>query len=112
MAAGGVAFVGGAAGIGGDDLDRLEGNIELFGGDLQERGLDALAEFDLAGEDRDRAVGVDADPGVEIGRSCEAARRLWRRRCCRRASCAKASDSEKLTTSAPPPASTLAAIEN
>ncbi len=65
MAAGGIAFIGGAAGIGGDDRQRLEGNVELFGGDLLEGGLETLAEFGLAGERGNAAVGVDANPGIE-----------------------------------------------
>ena len=51
---------------------------ELFGGDLDERGLDALPELGLAGEDRDRAVRVDADPRIEHRRVLEAARKLRR----------------------------------
>ena len=43
----------------------LERQVELFGRDLRKRGDDALAELDLAGEHRARAVRVDADPGVE-----------------------------------------------
>ena len=42
--------------------DALEVDVELVGGDLRERGADALAELDLAAEDRHRAVGVDAQP--------------------------------------------------
>ena len=49
-------------------------DLELLGGDLDQRGPDALAELRLAGEDGDRAVGVDADPGVEEARVVEAAR--------------------------------------
>jgi hypothetical protein len=67
MAAGGVALVRREFGIGGNDLQRLEGHAQLFGGDLLERGLEALAELRLAGESRDAAVGIEADPGVEIG---------------------------------------------
>ncbi len=79
VAAGGVAFIGGAACIGRDHLQRCEGNVELFGGDLLKRRLETLTEFDLAGEDRDAAVGVDANPGIEERRRCEAARRFRRR---------------------------------
>ena len=80
MAAGGVAFIGGAPCVGGDHLDGFKGNVELFGRDLLERRLEALAKFDLAGEGRDAAVGIDPDPGIEIGRRREAARRLLCRR--------------------------------
>ncbi len=62
-------------------VDARERHIELLGRDLRERGHDALAELDLAGEHGDRAVGVDADPGIEhaVGlRGCRAAApRSW-----------------------------------
>src|SRR5581483_12116694 len=54
--------------------------VELFGRNLLERGLETLAEFGLAGKRRDAAVGIDADPGIEIGRSRKTAGRFWRRR--------------------------------
>ena len=89
-------------------------NVEFFRGDLLKGGLEALAELGLAGEDRDAAVGIDADPGIEIGRALQAAGQLWRRagggrvpaRLARRRR-----PSEKLTTSAPPPASTRRRVE-
>ena len=74
MAAGSIAFIGGAAGIGGDDRQRCKGHVEFFGGDLLKRGLEALTEFGLAGEHGDAAVGVDANPGIEERRLVEAAR--------------------------------------
>ncbi len=89
MAAGGIAFVRGQRRVGGDKRDAVEIDVELFRGDLHERSLDALAELGFAGEDRDRPVCVDADPGVEIRRLLKAAgerrrvhcRRRGRRRC-------------------------------
>ena len=78
MAAGGIAFVGGAARIGRDYFQRREGDIEFFRGDLLKGGLETLAEFGLAGERGDAAVGIDADPGIEIWRLCKAARRFRR----------------------------------
>ena len=80
MAAGSIAFIGGELRVGGDDLQRREGNVEFFSRDLLEGGLETLAEFGLAGEYRDRAVGIDPDPGIEIGRRREASGRFWRRR--------------------------------
>ena len=76
MAAGGVAFIRGQAGIGRDDLQRCKGNVEFFGRDLLERGLEALAEFGLAGEHGDAAVGIDPDPGIEKWRRRQAAGRV------------------------------------
>jgi hypothetical protein len=55
VAAGGVAFIGGQFGVRGDYLQRSEDDIELLGGDLLERGLEALSQFRLAGEDRDES---------------------------------------------------------
>ncbi len=52
-------------GVAGDHRDARERQVELFGRDLRERGQDALAELDLAGEDGGGAVGIDAEPGVE-----------------------------------------------
>src|SRR5580704_6739320 len=79
MAAGGVALIGGAARIGRNHLDGFEGNVEFLGRDLLEGGLKTLAEFDLAGEGRDAAVGVDADPGIQIGSRGKTAWRFRRR---------------------------------
>ena len=81
VAAGGIAFIGGQLGVGGDDLQRRKGNVEFFGGDLLERGLETLAKLGLAGEHRDRAVGIDPYPGIEVGRRRKATRG-FRRRCC------------------------------
>ena len=52
---------------------RSKRQVELFRRDLRQRRDDALAELDLAGEDRRVAVGVDADPGVEHAVVIEAA---------------------------------------
>src|SRR6185295_13877460 len=49
---------------------------ELLGGDLHERGLDALAELGLAGEHGHEPLCVDADPAVEERLGLEAARQL------------------------------------
>ena len=74
------------AGVAGDHLDAVERQVELLGRDLGERGQDALAELDLAGEDGRGAVGVDADPAVELAVVLQAAgqpRRLLRERALR-----------------------------
>src|SRR3984957_13632398 len=84
MAASRIALIGGTAGIGGDDRQRLEGNIEFFGGDLLKGSLEALTEFGFAGEHRDAAIGVDTNPGVEKWRFLEAADPLGRMRRSRR----------------------------
>jgi hypothetical protein len=66
--------------VGGDDLQRRKGNVEFFSRDLLEGGLETLTELSLAGECRDRAVGIDPDPGIEIGRRREASGGFWRQR--------------------------------
>jgi hypothetical protein len=60
--------------------DALEIHVELVGRDLRERGADALAELDLAGEDGHRAVRVDAQPRVEHAVAGEAAGQAGRGR--------------------------------
>ena len=50
-----------------DDADVLGRDVEFFGDDLPESGLDAHADFGLAGEDADRAVLSDAQPGIQAG---------------------------------------------
>ena len=77
LAAGREALVGGAGGVGGDQVDRLERHLELIGGDLGQRRLDPLPKLGLAGEDGD-SVAIDLDPGVEEGRLLQAARQLRR----------------------------------
>ena len=64
---------GRAAGVAGDHVDARERQIELLGGDLRERGQDALPELDLAGEHGGVAVGVDAQPGIEHAVGLQAA---------------------------------------
>ena len=61
-------------------------HAELFRRDLRQRGEDALAELDLAGEDGGGAVGIDAQPGIEhavarkaAGQRARAARRAGAR---------------------------------
>ena len=82
LAAGRVALIGGAVRIGRDDLERRKGNVEFFGGDLLKRGLETLPQLGLAGEHRDAAIGIDADPGIQERRVLQAARkaRRFRRR--------------------------------
>jgi len=59
-------------------LQRGKGNIELFRGDLLKSCLQALAELGLTGEQRDSAVGIDANPGIKVWRCSKATRRLGR----------------------------------
>jgi len=73
-AAGGIRFVRRAAGVGGDERDRTRLDDELFRGDLQQRGLDALAQLGLAGEHGDAAIGGNANPRVERRLALEGAR--------------------------------------
>ena len=47
-------------GVAGDDADALERHSELVGGQLRQRGVVALAVGRLAGEDGQRAVGLEA----------------------------------------------------
>ena len=49
-------------------VDAREGDIELVGGDLRERGFDAGAEIDLAGRDEHGAVFANGDPRIELPR--------------------------------------------
>src|SRR5262249_62319127 len=65
LATGGLSLVWGLAGVAGDHLDAGQRQIELLGGDLRERGEDALPPLDPAGEDGRRAVGIDAGATVE-----------------------------------------------
>src|SRR5947208_12677032 len=62
LAARGLAFVGGERGVAVNDLEALQIDVELVGGDLRERSADALPQLDLAREDGNRAVRVDAQP--------------------------------------------------
>ena len=79
MAAGGVLFVGGQVRIGCDDFERFKSNVQLLSRDLLEGRLESLAEFGLAGEHRDAAVGIDANPGIQKRRLLQAAREARRR---------------------------------
>src|SRR6516164_8787394 len=78
LASRGEAFIGCLSGIAGDERDALRLDLELVGGDLLERGEDSLTKLNLAGADRDGAVGVDAYPGIEHPVVGEAARELRR----------------------------------
>ena len=59
---------------------RDSAQVELLGGDLPERGQDALPELDLAGVDGGVAVAADPHPGLQRTVVVEAARQP-RRRC-------------------------------
>src|SRR5712691_2498819 len=48
-----------------DDVDALEIDVQLVGGDLRQRGADALSQLDLAREDRHLARRLDDNPGVQ-----------------------------------------------
>ena len=52
VAAGGVTLVRRKRRVGGDEAQCVEFDVELFGGDLQKRGFDALTQFGFAGEHR------------------------------------------------------------
>ncbi|MDB5954512.1 MAG: hypothetical protein JWP60_1120 [Ramlibacter sp.] len=73
VAAGGVALVGGARSVRGDDRQPRRVDHQFLGGDLHQGRLDALAQFGLAGEDGDPAIGADLDPAVEEGQLGETA---------------------------------------
>ena len=87
IAARGVALVGRARCVGGNEPDARRADDELFRGELNERGLDALPELDLAGKDGDGSVRIDANPGVEHRRVLEASRKSRRPRLLRRLRC-------------------------
>ena len=74
LAAGGHALVGRPGRVAGHHLDPAVVDVELVGGDLGERGRDALAELDLAGEHRHRPVRVDAQPRRQHAVAVEASR--------------------------------------
>src|SRR6185503_19645670 len=73
QAAGGLPLIRGPTGVGRDHLDAHVRDVELLGRYLRKRGQDALAELAFAGEHRDRARGVDADPAVQHAVRVEAA---------------------------------------
>ena len=66
----------------------------------RERGEDALPELDLAGEHGRRAVGIDADPGIEPAVGLQAAGQP----AAAPAPSARLGSSENATTMAPRPA--------
>src|SRR2546423_10830009 len=72
MASGRVPLVGRPFGVGRYEFESVERDFELLRHDLRQRGLDALAEFRLAGESGDGSVGVDTNPGIEKRRAAEA----------------------------------------
>src|SRR5690242_18498241 len=80
MAARGVTLVRGEPGVSGYEVNRLWGDRQFLGSDLSECRFDALSEFALAGEHRNRAALVDADPGVELRIALQAAGQLLIRR--------------------------------
>ena len=55
-------------------MQAIERQVEFLGGDLRQRGDDALTEFHLAGAHRRAAIGRDADPGIEHAVAVEATR--------------------------------------
>ena len=72
------AFVRRLAGVARDHLELGDRQIEFFGGDLRERGQDALPEFDLAGEHGRCVVWIDAEPRIQEAVAVEAARQRRR----------------------------------
>lgn len=52
-----------------DDCDAVQGDVELFSHDLRQRSLNARAEVDLAGIDRDLSIRCDGKKGIDaVGR--------------------------------------------
>src|SRR6185295_8097832 len=78
-AACGHSFVWRERGVSVHHANALQVDVELVGRDLRERGSDALAKLDLAGEDGDSAVGIDAQPRIQHAVVGEAAREPRRR---------------------------------
>ena len=99
LTAGGLPLVGRQRGVGRKDLHPRRREIELLGGDLPERGQDALPELDLAGVDRGVAVAADPDPGLQRTIVVEAARQPRRLPWAR----SSAGSSEKASTRPPRP---------
>src|SRR5882672_8078814 len=64
-AAGRLALVGRARGVAVHDLDARQIHVQLVGGDLRERGADALPQLDLAREDRHGAGRIDPQPSIQ-----------------------------------------------
>src|SRR5205807_5093347 len=73
QAARGLPFVWRERRVAVDDGDAFQIELELVGCDLRQRGADALAQLDLAAEDRHAAIRVDAQPGVQHAVAVEAA---------------------------------------
>ena len=76
VASGRKAIIRGARRICRDHLDALGRDVELFGRDLRQSGLDALAQLRLAGKYSDAALRIDPDPAVEHRSLLEAAGQL------------------------------------
>ncbi len=64
-AAAGVPFVGRPCRIGHHGAHALQGDIQLLGGDHSHRRAQVLAQLGLAAEHRHRAIGVEANPGIQ-----------------------------------------------
>ena len=75
-AAGSHSLVGSGRGVARDHRHPGEIDVELIRHDLRERRHDALSDLHLAGEGGDAAVGVDAQPSVEIAIGLQAPRKL------------------------------------
>ena len=73
-AARGHLLVGAGGGACGHHAHPCKGDVEFLGGDLRQRGDDALADFDLARIDRHIAVGVEFEPLAELAVDMQAAR--------------------------------------
>ena len=67
-AAAGGRLVDGESGVALDDFDLFPRHVQLFCGDLCQRGLDAGAEVDLTGNNGHRAVLSDGKPGIQLCR--------------------------------------------
>jgi hypothetical protein len=66
--AGGGPLVRRQRGIALDQLDLVEGDAEFFRRHLRNRRAQAGAEIDFAAVKRDRAIGIDAEESVDLGR--------------------------------------------
>src|SRR5262249_11339453 len=60
----GIALVGAVRGARRHDAHALESDVELFGGDLGQRGVDALPQLHLAARDPHGAVALEPDPRI------------------------------------------------
>src|SRR5699024_1447547 len=59
---GGDALIRDDIGVRRNDVQILEGDVQFLDSDLAERGQDAVAEFDPAGKEGDRAILGDPQP--------------------------------------------------